>query len=57
MPLTLRLLAFESSVNSEYSKTYRYYDQMGKQFESSVNSEYSKTVAMTKGGTYGLRVV
>ena len=43
MPLTLRLLAFESSVNSEYSKTYRYYDQMGKQFESSVNSEYSKT--------------
>ena len=34
---------FESSVNSEYSKTPSYYDRLYDMFESSVNSEYSKT--------------
>ncbi len=35
---------FESSVNSEYSKTLREQLAEAKKFESSVNSEYSKTV-------------
>ena len=34
---------FESSVNSEYSKTCRKCAEMSNEFESSVNSEYSKT--------------
>ena len=34
---------FESSVNSEYSKTQSARRQCYFQFESSVNSEYSKT--------------
>ena len=34
---------FESSVNSEYSKTYYEITKPENQFESSVNSEYSKT--------------
>ena len=34
---------FESSVNSEYSKTIIAYLHIGFLFESSVNSEYSKT--------------
>ena len=34
---------FESSVNSEYSKTEPYVLSCNQRFESSVNSEYSKT--------------
>ena len=47
MPLSLRLLAFESSVNSEYSKTPSYKRSSARRFESSVNSEYSKTTVTT----------
>ena len=39
-----RLMVFESSVNSEYSKTARRIKRFIERFESSVNSEYSKTV-------------
>ena len=35
---------FESSVNSEYSKTFIYRTIKHNTFESSVNSEYSKTI-------------
>ena len=35
---------FESSVNSEYSKTMVKYSHSFQSFESSVNSEYSKTL-------------
>ena len=34
---------FESSVNSEYSKTFSQEANQECEFESSVNSEYSKT--------------
>ena len=36
---------FESSVNSEYSKTLAAFGVAASKFESSVNSEYSKTIA------------
>ena len=36
-------MMFESSVNSEYSKTTQLERISGERFESSVNSEYSKT--------------
>ena len=36
-------LRFESSVNSEYSKTKSFQRGVNTLFESSVNSEYSKT--------------
>ena len=42
--MLLRRPQFESSVNSEYSKTQALKKGKNKQFESSVNSEYSKTV-------------
>ena len=38
------VLLFESSVNSEYSKTELIPPAKPAKFESSVNSEYSKTV-------------
>ena len=38
---------FESSVNSEYSKTLNLCIDIARQFESSVNSEYSKTPLST----------
>ena len=37
------MFLFESSVNSEYSKTKYDADLVEVEFESSVNSEYSKT--------------
>ena len=39
----MKPLQFESSVNSEYSKTCRPAGVRYAEFESSVNSEYSKT--------------
>ena len=48
---------FESSVNSEYSKTIFNLPSAFNQFESSVNSEYSKTVKYAASNATGLRVV
>ena len=48
---------FESSVNSEYSKTAFPHVSASLQFESSVNSEYSKTTFEGNGVAIGLRVV
>ncbi len=39
----MKELKFESSVNSEYSKTLKNHKYTAPLFESSVNSEYSKT--------------
>ena len=49
--------AFESSVNSEYSKTWNVNETNKKQFESSVNSEYSKTKNDNYNPEKRLRVV
>ena len=43
MTALLNAYEFESSVNSEYSKTGRSAACVDASFESSVNSEYSKT--------------
>ena len=40
---------FESSVNSEYSKTKYHFLYSSSVFESSVNSEYSKTNLLVIG--------
>ena len=48
---------FESSVNSEYSKTNERSCNKRPAFESSVNSEYSKTKNSTTAISKGLRVV
>ena len=49
--------AFESSVNSEYSKTAGQVTNKELMFESSVNSEYSKTVKKCYALIASLRVV
>ena len=51
------LKTFESSVNSEYSKTAIDTIRTAGMFESSVNSEYSKTLYSQRNFDYSLRVV
>ena len=48
MTALLNAYEFESSVNSEYSKTIIFNGNGTATFESSVNSEYSKTICGDK---------